>query len=182
MAYKRGFRSKLTIWAGIGLISLIYPYTTPCCAFFTGIKNEVRNEVHSIKDSQTKEFSDIKAGINDVSVSLGKIETNLNAQAQVQAKIQMGVDKSNTQSASAGRDITTTNDSVLMKFIFDKIIYVIGLIIGLIGVLVASYERLLKTKQVWISNLVASNNEKDEKNDKWFQEKLGKVLNGGGKL
>ena len=163
MADKCDLRHKwtaLVVWAGIVGISLINPYTTPCCAFFTGIKNEVRNEVHSIKDSQTKEFSDIKAGINDVSVSLGKIETNLNAQAQVQAKIQMGVDKSNTQ--SAGRDIKTSiyNDPKVWQ--------------SMAGILFAIIMFLLKdnmSTKKWLCNVIKSKME--------YKEKLEKL---GGKL
>lgn len=159
-----------------------------------GITTKIQTEKTSLENSINKKMSDISAELgvvknnqlsikNDVE-SLLKISANLDS--RIDAKI-VGYDKSvkTETNTSAGRDISTTNESELIEFIFDKWAYAIGVLItgffGLLGSIFSlfkwqghMYERLLDAKQKWIENLVKSNSEKDNKMDAWFMGKIDK--------
>lgn len=161
---------------------------------FFGITATVKKENTILENSINKKMSDISAELgvvknnqlsikNDVE-SLLKIAANLDS--RIDAKI-VGYDKSvrNETNTSAGRDISTTNESELIEFIFDKWAYAVGVLItgffGLLGSIFSlfkwqgrMYERLLDAKQKWIENLIKSNNDKDDKMDTWLMGKIDK--------
>ena len=87
--------------------------------FGGGFKNEIKTGLN-----------DIKAGINDSNINLkglikvnANIDTKLNLQAQANAKVLAGIDKSMT--TNAGRDVNITNDPMLLK-------YIIGGLLGIV--------------------------------------------------
>ncbi len=95
------------------------------------------------------------------------------------------IDKSNTE--NIGGNKTTTNDSDLMKFIFEKIGYIIGGIFSfllsffagiwaLFRFIMSQNERILKAKDLWIENLLKSNSSKEEKLDLWQQRLIEESL------
>ncbi|MBA3051895.1 hypothetical protein FP828_03650 [bacterium] len=95
-------------------------FSTQCHAW-SWFGAEFKNEMTKQQNSTNKRLSDIKAGINDVQLKLGNISLSLQAQANATAKVQAGIDKSNTQ--SAGRDIISTenNSTELMLKIFEGV-------------------------------------------------------------
>lgn len=144
-------------------------------------------------------LANIKIPIN-VPVKDNKIETE--AKADIKA---VALDKSNKTETktvqNAGANATAnsgnTNDTDLMKTVITEINKNIGLVIGVISTIFGGfvslilsifglfkwqgnmYKKLLDAKDLFIENLSKSNTEKDTKLDKWFQDRLEKVLNGG---
>jgi hypothetical protein len=116
----------------------------------------------------------VKVGeLNGIKASLDKLE-----------KMAL-IDKSSTE--NIGGNKTTTNDSELMKFIFDKIGYIIGGILtfllsffggvwALFRFIMSQNERILKAKDLWIENLLKSNASKEEKLDLWQQRLIEESL------
>lgn len=83
-----------------------------------GISAKYEKRVTDLKDSVNKQFADNQLKVTGLESRIGEMEVNMSMQANAVAKVQLGLDKSNTQ--NAGRDIikSTTNDSKLMTQIF----------------------------------------------------------------
>lgn len=137
-----------------------------------------------IKDNTFQAIADLKTDI----------QAQFKAQAEVNAKFVAGVDNSSNSKTeqNAKRDIIQTNDTVLMKFIFgkimDKLAWIIGSVFAFLLLLFGGiwgmlkyqsvmYNKLLSAKDVWITNLIKSSDAKDKINDDWLRAKI----NGGGK-
>lgn len=119
--------------------------------------NELQNSQQEIKQG----MNDIKAGINDVQIKLGKIETRINANANVMAQIKAGYDRS--KNISAGRDViqktSVVNDPELLK-------YIIG---GLLMIITYLLKESFATKK-WLKNMLASKQAYKEKYEKLLKE------------
>jgi len=172
-------------------IILLLSSVNLCHAALFGVSAEyVKNKTTEFKNEMSAvrgDLSAVKGDVSGVKSNIGKLETrigNIEAKATAQGAAVVGLKNDIQQTNNdikVGRDATINsgnNDTSLMKLIFSKTIGIIISIIGLIGTLVASYERQLRAKDKWIENLIKSNDVKDAKLDAWFQEKLGNVLNG----
>ena len=111
----------------------------PAYAFLFGAK--LKNEISSMKDSQKKEFSDIKAELGVIKGNQVKLQADI--KASVKSEIQAGYDRS-----VRARDINTTNDTGLMK-------YMIYAFIGMFGSLAAITMKLIDTKK-HLNNVIKS--------------------------
>jgi len=160
-----------------------------------GITTKIQTEKTQLENSVNKKFSDISAELalvkelqvnTDLKVSAlsGNTLKLQDVEGLVNAKI-VGYDRSVKTETNAGRDISTVNESDLMKFIVDKwawiAVAILASFISLIGSIFSlfkwqgkMYERLLDAKQKWIENLIQSNNEKDDKMDSWLMGKIDK--------
>ena len=157
----------------IVLFSLITIMSTVSFAFFPidqivglfgGGKVSIATEVHSLKDSTDKRFSDIKAGLNDISNQMAannneigvlkdnnlSLAANLKLQTNAVAGLNNTVSDIKT-SMSAGHDLTSgsnntttqTNDSELMKYIFQILSGIFMAIISALGVIVKMQGKLI---------------------------------------
>ena len=117
--------------------------------------------INELENATQKQFSDIKAGINDVQIKLGKIETRINANANVMAQIKAGYDRS--KNISAGRDViqktSVVNDPELLK-------YIIG---GLLAIIMYMLKDLFATKK-YLYNVLTSKQNYKEKYEKLLEE------------
>jgi len=127
-----------------------------------GISPKMFNKrINELENATQKQFSDIKAGINDVSFKLGDIEQKLEASLNMTAQIKAGYDRS--KNISAGGDViqktSVVNDPELLK-------YIIG---GLLMIIMWCLKDLFATKR-WLRNMLASKQNYKEKYEKLLEE------------
>jgi len=144
---------KLTKYSFIIVLTL----TIKSYAFldlFGGIKTTFKNEMKKLQNSTEKKLSDIKAGINDVQLKLGKIENKLEITLKMTGQLQnsiSGINKSINQTTSSGRDTitttTTTNDSDLMKHIFKIISGIFSALTLLLWRIIRSKNKLIEKER-----------------------------------
>ena len=120
MSVFKQFQVRIGYYAAFGGICLIWLTGQNLQAFsLLGIEPKMFNrKINEMNESVQKQFSENRLKLTGLESRIGKVETNISAQAQAVAKVQAGYDRSQTQ--AAGRDITTvaTNDSRLMEQIF----------------------------------------------------------------
>ena len=117
--------------------------------------NELQNSQQEIKQG----MNDVKAGINDVSIRFGKIEQKLDAIMNMTATVQVGYNKSQTQTAGGDIKTTITNDPELLK-------YIIG---GLLAIIMFLIRDNMASRK-WLRNMLASKQAYKEKYEKLLEE------------
>jgi len=118
MSVFKQFQVRIGYYAAFGGISLISLCSVSEAALFGVSPRMFNRRTNEMTKSTQKQFAENEIKVTGLEARIGKVETNISAQAQAVAKVQAGYDRSQTQ--AAGRDITTTttNDSRLMEQIF----------------------------------------------------------------
>lgn len=155
--------------------------------FFAGCKSmKVKPEVNLIKAHEAQ-LAKLEGENSILRIQSKELEAKLNAQAQAIAGFNNKV-----QNLSAGRDNIAnsgnTNDSDLMKYIFEYWYLFLIAFLGAIGSLFVGVwgivkfvmtmnERLLKTKDLWIENLMKANEKKERDLDIWQNRMIEESIN-----
>ena len=152
------FSKRIGYYAVFGGICLIWLTGQNLQAFsLLGIEPKMFNrKINEMNESVQKQFSENRLKLTGLESRIGKVETNISAQAQAVAKVQAGYDRSQTQ--AAGRDITTatTNDSRLMEKIFQGLTALFFAIIGILKALLIAANKKEKALNERISYLTSS--------------------------
>lgn len=131
---------------------------------------DIKTEVHSLKDSTEKKFSDIKAGLNDLSNQMNATGNEVGVLKDNQLKLNTQVELANKAIAGAnnqisdvkndikaGRDVTQgsnnattqTNDTNLMMFIIKTLGGICGSLIGVIMLTVKKLFTVINQKDFY---------------------------------
>ena len=155
------------------LVSLLLFVSSNCWAIF-GIE-ALKKDVHNNNQKIQEQNKNITAELGVIKDNTIKLQADLKANLQATAKVQAGYDKSNTQ--TAGRDITTTNDTELMKAVIkskQNTIYLLYLIVASLVVIVSTTITKLFSTIKYRNNVIKSADRKD-KVIKKYMEKVGAV-------
>ena len=150
---KRGSMKKIILMVGI----LVLSYGS-ANAFWPFPDLKIDTKIQTLKDSMSKEFSDIKAGVNDVkagindvkatvsgnTTELGVVKDNqLKLTAKVNANINAGYQTNANTTVGGNQSVATTNDSTLIQSIFKIFSGVALAIISAMGVIVKMQGTLI---------------------------------------
>lgn len=157
---------------------------------------KLSNEVTQLKDSVSKQYSDIQAGIVGNKTGLNDILNKMNAQnneigvikdnylklsAQMEANANALIGMNNNVSKIEARDVTqnsgntNTNDSGLMKYIFQVLSGIFLAIISALGTVVKMQGKLI-TQLTDDNNKMAENRDADYDKLVAFQSNMLKDL------
>ena len=152
----RPFRAKMAYLPAFVVISLISLCSVSEAALFGVSPRMFNRRTNEMTKSTQKQFAENEIKVTGLEARIGKVETNISAQAQAVAKVQAGYDRSQTQ--AAGRDITTTttNDSRLMEKIFQGLTALFFAIIGILKALLIAANKKEKALNERISYLTSS--------------------------
>jgi len=156
MSVFKQFQVRIGYYAAFGGISLISLCSVSEAALFGVSPRMFNRRTNEMTKSTQKQFAENEIKVTGLEARIGKVETNISAQAQAVAKVQAGYDRSQTQ--AAGRDITTTttNDSRLMEKIFQGLTALFFAIIGILKALLIAANKKEKALNERISYLTSS--------------------------
>ena len=121
---------------------LLIIFAVNCNAALFGISPRLFNKkINEMQNSTQKQFSENQLKLTGLESRIEKVEVNISAQAQATAKIQAGYDRSNTETIGGDKTTTTTNDSDLMRQIFQGLS---ALFLTVIGFMKAQIRALTK--------------------------------------
>lgn len=104
---------------------------TPARAALFGVSPRMFNKkVNEMQNATQKQFSENQLKLTGLESRIDKLEVNISAQAQAVAKVQAGYDRSVSQNVGRDMTTTTTNDSDLMKQIFQGLSTLFLVVIG----------------------------------------------------
>ena len=128
----------------------------------SGDMNAIKNGMQTTNGDISGIKSDIGKVLEANIKITNKLDLNLQAVAGFNNQLQ---NIKNT----AGRDVNqTTNDTKLLMYIFQ------GLFLLMIFICTWIFKAL-RAKDIWIDNLIKSNNEKEKKLDEWQQKMIEKL-------